>query len=917
MLVAKSIVHAIRTQTSPHGGRFLLKDGETELWSDIGDQKATEKTSQALRENAPEIRTEMQQEQSNRSIPVQTVPGKVLPNGLIALEYEGIDAVAKAQRGLRGGPVTDGMIDASSAYPANGLFAQQQMLQAQMQQEKQPQQPNAMDPMAMAFRAFMGVQQQTQVQPSSVQDAPPADPVEAFKKMLTQANPTAAPTGQAGPNSAATDPKPQQTVNVVAATKPDLHALQKAALEQSLLASNGKSGATVPAQPALPSKPAQSNATLEQLLAASNKQSSAAAATLPVDLTLKELLAMAKAQNNAAASSLPQAVSLPLSATASLQHSLSRKNSGHQAAPSAVPPPDAITIALTELARGNSLTGLLGGAATAPSASIPVPPPATALPSDLGRFGIDSLTGQLAATRQPSSLAAPNVTREMALQILLQEKAQKAQRAQEEEARLKSAYLQHLTLPVAGGNGLAESSLVSLGNRAGLAGGLTGGLPGSGGLMSAYLAEQGTGAMPPLQNLDVSKMTDNEIREALRRLQGENVAATPAADPHALTGLLRGSSLLGDQSNLLSLTGSRLPGSLATGSSNPVLGISLQRQASEYANMYAGLLSGGGVHQPTALTAPAPTLMAGKSLESLALEEALLKLDAPRLDALQSLGLTSLRPGVSAMLSQLSAIPGGRPEFLAHPSFTDPLAAASYLKTGSALPTGEPVPMTSKPQRVDTGGSIDDLCRAAGVALGKGRSGQGGLQPGKTDTDLLGDSEHGSGRGSAGTQPKPASRKKSAGRKKKKKPPAALTLGKNDQSLMNDSDNDSDDDKPLASLTKRKSSKKRKGGRPTLEERVAKRVAAATSGGDREGNGKSEDQSAINGAPRLDRGASFGAGMQLTALDHGHSLAMSEVSFERGPSVSVGSGGGGKEAHAGASARDDGQFDDASEDEGA
>ena len=45
-LVAKSIVHAIRSQ----GGRFLQKDGVHNVWNDIGDAKAIEKTSQALRE---------------------------------------------------------------------------------------------------------------------------------------------------------------------------------------------------------------------------------------------------------------------------------------------------------------------------------------------------------------------------------------------------------------------------------------------------------------------------------------------------------------------------------------------------------------------------------------------------------------------------------------------------------------------------------------------------------------------------------------------------------------------------------------------------------------------------------------------------------------------------------------------------
>jgi hypothetical protein len=52
--VSKGIVQAIRSLNPP--GRFLQRDELTGLWYDIGDQKAREKTSQALREGAPEIR---------------------------------------------------------------------------------------------------------------------------------------------------------------------------------------------------------------------------------------------------------------------------------------------------------------------------------------------------------------------------------------------------------------------------------------------------------------------------------------------------------------------------------------------------------------------------------------------------------------------------------------------------------------------------------------------------------------------------------------------------------------------------------------------------------------------------------------------------------------------------------------------
>jgi hypothetical protein len=54
MLLSLSIVHTIRSQNPP--GRFLQKDPMINLWYDVGDQKAQEKTSQALREGAPAIR---------------------------------------------------------------------------------------------------------------------------------------------------------------------------------------------------------------------------------------------------------------------------------------------------------------------------------------------------------------------------------------------------------------------------------------------------------------------------------------------------------------------------------------------------------------------------------------------------------------------------------------------------------------------------------------------------------------------------------------------------------------------------------------------------------------------------------------------------------------------------------------------
>jgi hypothetical protein len=57
MLLSRSIVHAVRSQTPP--GRFLQKDSKSDRWCDIGDQRAQEKTSQALREGAPELKTKL------------------------------------------------------------------------------------------------------------------------------------------------------------------------------------------------------------------------------------------------------------------------------------------------------------------------------------------------------------------------------------------------------------------------------------------------------------------------------------------------------------------------------------------------------------------------------------------------------------------------------------------------------------------------------------------------------------------------------------------------------------------------------------------------------------------------------------------------------------------------------------------
>ena len=55
--VARVIVRAIRNGDPP--GRFLRKDEKTGKWVDVGDKKAAEKTSQALREKTIEERDKL------------------------------------------------------------------------------------------------------------------------------------------------------------------------------------------------------------------------------------------------------------------------------------------------------------------------------------------------------------------------------------------------------------------------------------------------------------------------------------------------------------------------------------------------------------------------------------------------------------------------------------------------------------------------------------------------------------------------------------------------------------------------------------------------------------------------------------------------------------------------------------------
>jgi len=59
-IITDSIIDEIKSRDPP--GRFLSLDSKSKLWYDIGMEKARDKTSQALRENAPKIRKEIERE---------------------------------------------------------------------------------------------------------------------------------------------------------------------------------------------------------------------------------------------------------------------------------------------------------------------------------------------------------------------------------------------------------------------------------------------------------------------------------------------------------------------------------------------------------------------------------------------------------------------------------------------------------------------------------------------------------------------------------------------------------------------------------------------------------------------------------------------------------------------------------------
>ena len=177
--------------------------------------------------------------------------------------------------------------------------------------------------------------------------------------------------------------------------------------------------------------------------------------------------------------------------------------------------------------------------------------------------------------------------------------------------------------------------------------------------------------------------------------------------------------------------------------------------------------------------------------------------------------------------------------------------ALNTFNTGITL--DEQVKMTSNPQRGNTGGSLEDLCHAAGLY--------------REESPSISNST------SLKQQKSPEVKRRSQEirlvqewenvKKLSNARQDALKLGKNDQSLVDDSDDD-DVHGPIASLSKRKVEQV---GNTHVEQSAAKRMA-------------------VNGSPAVARGLDLNRGTSFArdihaVLDRGHSLALSDISLDR------------------------------------
>lgn len=1003
-LVAKSIVHAIRSAApGKPGGRFLQKDGITNLWSDIGDVKAAEKTSQALREGAPVIRSEMESaiekgylnvhngvrgnKRKHALEPVDITagpykPGQLLPNGLITLDYCGVAAACSKTRTRL---YKDGITDLSMAQQQAGINGRRDGGMVTQHQSMLPGMigNGGNDPMMHAFQQFMGAKQlqQTAVLPStpttaaaaaSVAQAPvaPQPNTIGWDKELIQLHQQQTQQNQQNAN---------MTVAAAASQKTNTLTPENNMIEMSM------ENVNTPTQHRIMQQPQQAQHNIQQAQQAKQNIQQAQQNIQQAQQQWNQLLLQQKNAQNQVKQAVAQAQqsyaqhqvqqqhqtqqqqnqkNLPTNNNNSvglnqyqavMQHLLSRDYpmpSSSSTATKTNATADASALApiihrdilkvfsdATAAARNNG--GPLGILATAATGAD--------LKASQSTNPANNNNRDIGYAAAAGGSKKPEITKDVALEIIRKERALREASANSNATtggldmdNLSSLIHQRVLSNLSGAGNNNYSRLINQqqGGLNGLAGysdltrglGLTtsvglareaaaAGLAGGRGPMSlqnnslpnSYLAQvqrdkntnsndnniMGTtnteAGASSFQNLpDISSMSDDEIRTMLHKLRNESgqipeptklqqyASGSSFSNLGAYTELLRNESFLGEAPK--------------NGQRASALSLDMGQILSEL-EIYKNLLGNNGNSNLS------PPSLGGT--ESIALQKAIQDAmhylergtsgsnlnSTTQLESAESLGPTPLRPGVSATLAQMriaallndhasvngTANQGASGSDVTKRVFWVPTDNTSKLEEARLRNrfqsnSGEEskVEMTSSPRHGQSGGSLDDLCRAAGIHLEL----QNSLKLPKKNTT-----------------------KKS--KKKKKKKVSKLKPGKNDQSLLDDSDSDEsdDDDKPMASLsTKRKratsrstSLGSRKGGNRPVKHRLLSTTKAKVDKGpsiqfkNDEGNQQTKDPQATNITTNLTSQPSFARVIESiplteTTLNHGHSLAMSEIS---------------------------------------
>ena len=263
--------------------------------------------------------------------------------------------------------------------------------------------------------------------------------------------------------------------------------------------------------------------------------------------------------------------------------------------------------------------------------------------------------------------------------------------------------------------------------------------------------------------------------------------------------------------------------------------------------------------------------------------------------------LTLLQPSVSTVFEQL--LKKHMPRTEAPQLNPEAVQQLNSFRDNTSIS----IPTTAAPKR-GVSASLEDLCRAAGLDQLQQRGSVSDLvKKGKHEDEDLDEKSQREFCNRAKT-------KKRASKKRIDNPKiTSPKLGVNDSSLVDDDDSDEEANTKFVST-------KRKRDEPKISvEEHSKQVKIRTNGEDKEFDRFAQKPEGSRNADLLARGANLnriasvsfsqkieGLPLPETTFDRGHSLAMSEISLDRGQSLSgTGFMGDGN----------DGQFDDASEDE--